>query len=83
MEASRTCSWHWLVGRGVVLLRGARLGHTHQLHHGADGVPDSLMVDARHGGENLAEVAMDAVLDMVHGGWVLLALLALQEPRGA
>lgn len=75
--------WHRLAGRGGVLLRGTRLGHTHQLHHGADGIFDSLMVDARHGRAAVAAMADHAVLDMVHCGWVLLALLAIQEPSGA
>jgi hypothetical protein len=77
--------WHrrWLASRWLVLLSSARLGHTNQPYHGADGVPGCTVVDARHGGKALAAMALDAILDVVHCGRVLLALLALQESRGA
>ena len=40
------------------------------------------MVYARDGRTSLATMAIDVVLDVVHGRRVLLDLLALQEPRG-
>lgn len=83
MEARYPCYRHWLAGRWLVLLRSPRLGHTCQLHHGAHGVSDSLEVDARHGRETVAAVAVDAVMDVVHSRRMLLAVLALQEPSGA
>ena len=49
VEAHYLCDWRWPVGRRVVLLRSARLGHTHQLHHGGATLSDGLMFDARHG----------------------------------
>ena len=81
LEASHACHRHWLAGCWLVLLRGARLGHPNQLHHGADGVPDGIVVHARDRGEAVAAMALDAFLDVVHCGWVLLAVLAFQEPR--
>lgn len=80
LEASHSCHRRWLAGGWLVLLRSARLGHTDKHHHGADGVPDSIVVDARHGGEVVAAVALDAFLDVVHCRWVLLAVLEFQEP---
>lgn len=71
-----------LAGRWFVLLRGARLGHTHKRNHVADGVPDGIVVDAHHGGKTVAAMALDAFLDLVHRGRMLLAVLAFQEPRG-
>ena len=76
MEAGHSCHRHWLAGCWLVLLRGTGLGHTYQLHHGVDGVPDSIVVDARYGGAAVAAMALDAFLDVVYCGWVLLAVLA-------
>ena len=81
LEASHACHRRWLAGGWLVLLRGAGLGHTQQLHHGVDGVPDGIVINARDGREALAAMALDAFLDVVHGGRVLLAVLAFQEPR--
>lgn len=82
VETSYPCHRYRLAGRRVVLLRSAGLGHTHQFDHGGTFLPDGLMVNARDGGTPLATMAIDVVLDVVHGRRVLLDLLALQKPRG-
>ncbi len=82
MEISHPCNWHPLVGRRFVLLRSARLGHSDQFHHGRVVLLNGLSVNARHSGTQVAAMAIDGVLDVVHGRRVLLDLLAFQEPRG-
>lgn len=82
LEAGDSCHRHWLADCWLVLLPSARLGHTHQLHHGIDGLSNGVFVDAHHGRKAVAAMALDDFLDVVHSGWVLLAVLAFQKPGG-
>ncbi len=83
MEAASFVHWFDATHCGVVLLSSARLGHSHQLHHGRVCLSDSPLEHARNPGAPLEILSTDVVLDVVHGRRVLLDLLALQEPRGS
>lgn len=80
MEARHAGHWRGAAHRRCLPLPGARLGHRHQPHHGRAGLPHRAMVHARHGGAAMAALAADAVSDLVWRGWLLLAVLGMEEP---